>query len=235
MQLFRKGSVALPFFNGYNNVELKRMAKGIGMEKEYQTVQDTKRNKMKKNDPFNWKREAISWAKIIISAVVIAFVINNFIIINANVPSGSMQNTIMTGDRMIGNRLAYVFDDVERGDIVIFKFPDNKEETFVKRVIGLSGDRVTITKGKIYINDNKKPLEEDYLPEEWIQMNDGLVYNVPEDSYFVLGDNRNISNDARYWDNTYVKRDDIIAEAVYVYWPISHHSSLHSADYSIDE
>lgn len=132
----------------------------------------------------------------------------------------------MTKDRMLGNRLAYKTGDIKRGDIVIFKFPDDESQLFVKRVIGLPGDKVVIKEGKIYINDSEEPLEEDYLPEEWTVGNDASnlpdgknEYNVPEGSYFLMGDNRNISNDARYWNNTYVKKDKIIAKAMCVYFP----------------
>lgn len=183
----------------------------------------------------NARKELFSWIRIILIAVVIAFVINNFIIINANVPTGSMENTIMPGDRMIGLRTAYWFSDPQRGDIVIFKFPDDERETYVKRVIGMPGDKVVIKDAKIYINDAKEPLKEDYLPEEWTYINgsdEPLEYQVPEDSYFVLGDNRNHSADARGWINTYVKKSKIIAKAEFVYWPWSHKGLLKRADYT---
>ena len=189
----------------------------------------TKKKKKKKEDEeFSLKREIFSWIKIFIIAVVIAFVVNNCIIMNANVPSGSMKNTIQEKDRMIGLRTAYWFSDPKRGDIVIFENPDYYEKGslasdkyFVKRVIGLPGDKVVIRDAKIYINDSKTPLDEPYLPEEWTEMNgstEELEYNVPEGCYFVMGDNRNSSNDARYWINTYVKRDKIIAKAEFKYW-----------------
>lgn len=193
---------------------------------------NTKSN-AKNEDDFNIKKEIFSWIKIIVAAVVIAFFINNVIIINANVPSGSMEKTIMTGDRMIGLRTSYWFSDPQRGDIVIFKNPDNEEETFVKRLIGMPGDKVVIKDAKIYINDSR-PLKEDYLPEEWIRANgsDGVLeYKVPKESYFMLGDNRNVSRDARFWTNTYVRRDQVIAEAKFVYWPWGHKGLLKSADY----
>lgn len=186
-------------------------------------------------EKINWKAEIISWVKIFVAAFLIATILDNFIIINANVPSGSMHNTIMTGDRMIGNRLAYINSTPKRGDVIIFKFPDNEEENFVKRVIGLPGEKVAIREGKVYINDNAEPLEENYLPEEWITMNDGLEYVVPAGSYFVMGDNRNISNDARYWNNTYVSEDAIIAKAVVVYWPFENAGFIEGAEYSIDK
>lgn len=199
------------------------------------TEADVKKKTKKEEEPFNLKKEIFSWIKIIIIAVVIAFAINNFIIINANVPSGSMETTIMTKDRMVGLRTAYWFKDPQRGEIVIFKNPDNEAETFVKRVIGMPGDKVVIKDAKIYINDSAEPLTEDYLPEEWTRGNgsDGIMeYNVPEGCYFMLGDNRNISHDARYWTNTYVKRDQIIAKAEFVYWPWGHKGLLKTADYA---
>ncbi len=177
-------------------------------------------------------REVFSWVKIIIIALVIALIINNFIIINANVPSGSMENTIMTGDRMIGLRTAYWFSSPKRGQVVIFRFPDNEDETFVKRVIGLPGEKVYIKKGKIYINNSKKPLDEPYLREEWREGNNyEKPFVVPKDSYFCMGDNRNVSNDARYWRKKYVKKDKILAKAEFVYWPWSNRKIIHTADY----
>ncbi|MCD8118967.1 MAG: signal peptidase I [Lachnospiraceae bacterium] len=170
--------------------------------------------------PFSWKRELISWVAMFAFAFLLAFVIDNYLIVNATVPTGSMQNTIMAGDRMIGWRLSYVFSEPERGDIIIFEYPDNPEEIYVKRVIGLPGETVTITDGKIYINDSTEPLEEDYLPEEWVWKNSGYTFVVPEDSYLCLGDNRNNSHDARSWTNTYVTKDAILGQAILCYWPM---------------
>ena len=112
-------------------------------------------------------QEILSYIKILAVAVIVAFLFTRFIIVNAQVPSGSMENTILTGDRLIGFRLAYLFHEPERGDIVIFKYPDDESENFVKRVIGLPGEKVTIKDSKIYINDSKEPLKETYLKEDW--------------------------------------------------------------------
>ena len=93
-------------------------------------------------------RELWDYAKIIIAVFVIAFLLGHFVYINARVPSGSMEETIMTGDRVFGNRLAYIKDDPERFDIVIFKYPDDPSQLFVKRVIGLPGETVNIVMEK---------------------------------------------------------------------------------------
>lgn len=85
----------------------------------------------------NWKQELWEWVKIIVAATAIAFFLNTFIIANSRVPSGSMENTIMTKDRVLGSRLTYKFSDPERGDIAIFRFPDNEKIYYVKRIIGL--------------------------------------------------------------------------------------------------
>lgn len=171
-------------------------------------------------------REILSWIGTIFLAVLTALIIKNFLIINANIPTGSMENAIMPGDRLIGNRLAYINSEPERGDIIIFKYPDNEKETFVKRVIGLPGEHVFIVDGQIYINDFSNVLKEDYLKEEWVNATGPYVFDVPEDSYLVLGDNRNDSLDARYWTNQYVAKDKILGKAVFIYWPFDHAGKL---------
>ena len=109
---------------------------------------------------------------VISIAIVAALLINNFILLNAKVPSGSMENTIMTGDRLFGFRLSYLMEDPKRGDIVIFKYPDNESINYIKRIIGLPGETVTIKDSKVYINNSATPLKEDYLKEEWVIAND---------------------------------------------------------------
>ena len=163
----------------------------------------------------------------ILIAIAVALVLKNYVIINATVPTGSMEHTIEPGDDLFGLRLAYTFSEPQRGDIIIFKFPDDESEKYVKRVIGLPGEKVTIIDSQIYINDSETPLEEDYLKEEWIRATGPYEFEVPEDSYLVLGDNRNDSYDARYWENTYVTKEAIIGKAYVVYYPFSRFGSLY--------
>lgn len=170
-------------------------------------------------------REIMSWVIPFVIAVVLVYVLKTYVIINANVPSGSMENTIMTGDNLIGFRLAYQFSEPKRGDVIIFPAPDEPNEKYIKRIIGLPGEKLTIKEGKVYINGEL--LEEDYLSKEWLpggDINDGytdLEFDIPEDSYFVMGDNRTNSHDARFWNNTYVTRDKIIGKAIFIYWPFA--------------
>ena len=145
--------------------------------------------------------------------------LKNYIIINADVPTGSMENTIMPGDRLIGNRLAYRSKSPERGDIVIFRYPDNEEELYVKRVIGLPGETVDIRDGYIYIDGRIRRWTR--LSQRGLDGGDGNYhFEVPEDSYLMLGDNRNDSWDARYWTNPYVREDKILGKAAVIYWPV---------------
>ncbi len=174
--------------------------------------------KQQEEEPFSWKKEIISWIQIIVAAVIIALVLNNFIIANSRVPTGSMENTIMSKSRVIGSRLSYLTSDPERGDVVIFHFPDDPTGKiyYVKRVIGLPGETVSVVDGKVYINDSDTPLDEPYLPEPM----EGSYgpYTVPEGCYFMMGDNRNNSLDARFWKNQFVEKDqDYSQGAVYVF------------------
>lgn len=171
-------------------------------------------------------KEIISWLLYFVAAVAIALFLKTFVIINATVPTGSMENTIMPGDCIMGFRLAYTFSEPKRGDIIIFKYPDDETQKYVKRIIGLPGDTVTIEDGEIYINGSATPYQESYLKEEWIIATGPYEFEVPEDSYLVLGDNRNDSKDARYWSNSYVSKDEIIGKAEFVYFPFSRLGAL---------
>lgn len=174
--------------------------------------------------------EIWDYVKMIVIVVVVVLFVNNFILINAKIPSESMEETIMTGDRIFGFRLAYGINvdifgkhiskkmkDPERFDIIIFKYPDDESQRFIKRLIGLPGETVEIRNGKVYINGSKEPLDDSFVPET-PKGNYG-PYVVPEDSYFMLGDNRENSRDSRFWDNPFVTFDEIIGKAVIRYFP----------------
>ena len=167
-------------------------------------------------EPKDRKKEILEWLQIII-----AFCLNTFVVANSRVPSASMENTIMTGDRILGSRLSYYFGNTpERGDIVIFthKAEPGKDKTrLVKRVIGLPGETVDIREDKVFINGSDTPLQETYLPEAMDSKD--YHFEVPEGCYLMLGDNRNHSIDARGWEDPYVTEDEIKAKVLFRYFP----------------
>ena len=192
--------------------------KNTDMEKE-DTVSDNSgdvRPENKKNN--NSARKAVfSYIRIIAIAAAAAVFLMTVVLTNVKVPTGSMKDTINEGDRLIGLRLAYVAADPQRGDIVIFKYPDDESVKYVKRVIGLPGETVSIKNGDVYINGEL--LKEDYTREPHsTQAINETEYTGPENSCFMLGDNRNNSKDARWWKNTYVTKDKIVAKVLFRYF-----------------
>lgn len=160
-------------------------------------------------------REIVEWAGVIIAALVFSLFINFCIIVNATVPTSSMETTIMTGDRVVGLRLSYSFSEPERGDIIIFKYPDDEKVLYIKRIIGMPGETVEVHDGGVYIDG--KLLDEPYLTV--VTEGDFGPYVVPEGHYFMMGDNRNCSLDSRYWKNTFLSRDKIVGKAIFRYFP----------------
>ncbi len=161
------------------------------------------------------KYEIMEWILILEIAVAIAVVVNMFLIVNAVIPSASMETTIMTGDRIFGNRLAYKNHDPQRQDIVIFKFPDDESQLFIKRIIGLPGETLEVIDGKVYINGD--PIDEsEYIKVDAI--GDYGPVTIPEGSYFMMGDNRNYSADSRFWVHPFVARNKILGKAVFRYF-----------------
>lgn len=148
----------------------------------------------------------------VVLIVLILVYIFKYVVLYANIPTGSMKPLFNPGDKVIANIFPYNFlGDPERFDVVIFKTREYGNSYVTKRVIGLPGDTVEIKSGQLYINGEEvyepylyEPYEGDYGP-----------YNVPEKSYFLLGDNRNGSDDARFWKDPYIKRKDIIGVILY--------------------
>ena len=97
----------------------------------------------------------------------------------------------------------------------------DESETYIKRVIGLPGETLEIRDAKVYINHSDTPLDEPYLKENWVAMNDGLTYEIPEECYFVMGDNRNDSKDSRFEEVGNIHRDELEGKAVFRIWPLS--------------
>ena len=153
-------------------------------------------------------------------SAVLAFGIRTFVAEARYIPSGSMLPTLQINDRLIVDKLGYHFKAPQRGDVVVFSPTDTLEkqnfhDAFIKRVIGLPGDKVEVKDGRVFING--KPLSEDYIADR-PQYQYGPV-TVPQDQYLVLGDNRNNSYDSHYWG--FVPRDHIIGRAIVRFWPMN--------------
>ena len=168
--------------------------------------------------------EFLEFIAPIVVAIIIAMILKYVVFANAIVPTGSMLNTIHENDRVIASRLSYKYSKPERYDIAIFKYPDNEEQLFVKRVIGLPGETVSIQDGIVYITgeDGKThQLEEEYVSEENKDHYNG-TFVVPENSYFVMGDNRDNSVDSRYWVTTnFVSEDKLVGKVLFRYYPFN--------------
>lgn len=167
---------------------------------------------------------AMEYVRVILVGALVAFLLCKFVIVNAEVPSGSMIPTINIKDRMIGLRLTYYFTDPKRGDVAIFKCPAEGPDygkLYVKRVIGLPGETVTIKAGQVIITTADGEtiyLDESYLnetPREDLTVNN-QTYVLGDDEYFMMGDNRNNSTDSRFWGN--VTRDRFVAKVLFKYW-----------------
>jgi len=195
----------LLWWRSINGLHLLCLLKSIGEEKGMDTNMDNLESTENRNKSQEIFKEIVSWALYFLGALVVAFLLTKYVIVNAYVPTGSMENTIMPHDRLIASRIHYYLTDPERGDIVVFKYPDNEEMLYVKRVIGLPNETVEIKAGKVYIDGEL--LAESYLKENTV--GDFGPYTVPEGSYFMLGDNRNNSTDSRYWQNKFVKKEKI--------------------------
>lgn len=137
----------------------------------------------------------LSYSVILIFILMIVYKI----LLISYVPSESMNPTIESRAILLSWKNAYKTNSPLRGDIIVFKYPLNNSIYYIKRIIGLPGELIEIRDGQIFINNNKSPLNEEYLICDWNKDNDGFTFLVPHDSYFVLGDNRNNSIDARYW------------------------------------
>ena len=160
------------------------------------------------------RRFLLDMLETIVLALLL-FVAINSVSARIRVESISMQPTLYAGDFIVVNKIAYKLGTPGRGDVIIFHYPPNPQiEPYIKRVIGLPGETVTVSKGKVHING--VPLEESYIKSP---PNYEGAWQVPPDSLFVLGDNRNNSSDSHAWGM--VPFANVIGKAEVVYWPPS--------------
>ena len=169
----------------------------------------------------NLKKDIKEWLLCIIIACVIAIIIMKFVFFKIYIPSSSMVPTLNVGDHLFATYI-YNTDNIKRGEIIVFH-SDELKETLIKRVIGLPGDEVVINKGVVSVNG--KVIKEDYVKN--VDTSYSGTFNVPENKFFFLGDNRPKSNDARFWNNPYIDADDIEAKAQLKVYPFSDFGFVH--------
>jgi len=165
-----------------------------------------------RDTPIRRSPAVTQWEQVILG-LLLAVALTLFVMQGFCVSGECMQPHLYTGERVLANKMAYRLGNPQRGDIVIFDYPKDTREIYVKRVIGLPGETVAITGGQVFIDD--MPLPEPY--RVFAAHGDMVAQSVPHDQYFVMGDNRDVSDDSRYWGD--LPRYDIIGRAVACYWP----------------
>jgi len=154
----------------------------------------------------------------IIGAAILAVFIMTFVARAFTVDGPSMLPTLEHGQRLLVDRITYRFQPPQRGDVVVFRYPFNPREHFIKRIIGIPGDVVAIVAGTVYVNG--VALHEPYVNGRMLPRSFGPVV-VEEDTYFVLGDNRNNSEDSRDRRVGLVPRENLVGRAIWRYWPLT--------------
>jgi len=152
---------------------------------------------------------------LVISLAISAFIII-FLYQPVKVEGTSMMPSLDDQERIFVNKFVYRLEAIQRGDIVVFRYPRDTSKSYIKRVVGLAGDHIRIDDGLVYVND--KPLDEDYVPAAFADNRSYPETVVPQNAFFVLGDHRSMSNDSR--DFGAVKETFIYGKAVFGYWPV---------------
>ena len=173
-----------------------------------------------KSAPRAWPFSFFSphWIRDLATAIVLALVIITFVYQPVKVEGISMTPLLTDQERIFINKFVYTFNPIERGDVVVFRFPQTPNRSFIKRVVGLPGERVEIRQGVVYING--LPLEEGYVSIVNQDARSVNTQRLSAEHFFVLGDRRRRSNDSRHWGA--VHRDYIYGKAVFAYWPLGY-------------
>jgi len=156
------------------------------------------------------------WLRDLIISLAISCFIIIFLYQPVKVEGTSMMPSLEDQERIFVNKFVYRLEPIQRGDIVVFRYPRDPSKSFIKRVIGLAGDRIQIDAGRVFVNG--KLLDEDYVPRAYEDLRSYPEVVVPPDCYFVLGDHRSLSNDSR--DFGPVNQTYIYGKAVFGYWPV---------------
>ncbi|MBI3939241.1 MAG: signal peptidase I [Acidobacteria bacterium] len=167
-------------------------------------------------------KDARGWARDILFAAVTAIVIVVFVIQPVKVEGTSMQPNLVDQERVFVNKFVYHLSEVHHGDIVVFWYPRDVSKSFIKRIIGIPGDRIEIARGQVLRNG--RPVRESYVLPQYVDYESYHTVVVPPGYYYVLGDHRNSSNDSRNWG--LVPQKNIFGKAIFRYWPVSRLGTL---------
>lgn len=166
-----------------------------------------------------------SWLRDLFVSVVLAILVILFLYQPVKVEGTSMMPALIDQERIFINKFIYRFglSDIQRGDMVVFWFPGDPTKSYIKRVIGVPGDRIEVDNGNVIVNS--KRLDEAYVLDEYRDHQSMSPYDVKADEFFVLGDHRSSSNDSRFWGA--VPRKYIYGKAVFIYWPLDKMGVVH--------
>jgi signal peptidase I len=164
-----------------------------------------------------------SWVADLVIAVAVSAFIILFLYQPVKVEGSSMQPLLNDQQRVFINKFVYHIGPIERGDIVVFRYPRDPSKSYIKRVIGVAGDRVRVEGGRVFLNGRE--LREPYVPPIYVDLHSYPEIVVPENSYFVLGDHRTMSNDSREFGP--IPATHIYGKAVFVYWPVEKLGAIH--------
>lgn len=160
------------------------------------------------------------WVESLLIALLLALVIRSTVVQAYKIPTGSMRSTLLERDRILVNKFIYRFKEPRRGDIIVFRYPVDKKRDFIKRLVGLPGDRVQIQNGNLLINGlapEDARLRQHFYYNAGPYGAEGKTIEVPPGYYFALGDNSASSKDGRYWG--YVPKKFLRGKAFIIYWP----------------
>jgi signal peptidase I len=161
--------------------------------------------------------DARYWLRDLILSLLLAFIVIFFLYQPVQVEGTSMEPRLTHRERIFINKFAYHFEAIERGDIVVFRYPRDTSKSYIKRVVAMPGEWVSVSKGHVFING--KPLTEPYLRASFVDAGNYPAVHIGAEEYYVLGDHRESSNDSRAWGT--VNREYIYGKAVFIYWPFS--------------
>ena len=170
------------------------------------------------------RRELRSWTRDLAVALGLAIVVMIFLYQPVKVEGTSMYPLLSDQERIFINKFVYRFEPIERGDVVVFWYPLDRSKSFIKRVVGLPGETIEIRMGHVYIDGQDLP--DQFVPSGYLDGSNSAPRRIPSDSYFVMGDHRDSSNDSRVFGP--VSRQFIYGKAVFAYWPVDHFGSLTS-------